>query len=104
MARQSFAEKMNDSKLMISGVKQQSDRLTRRGLDSKFVEKYERIFGDVQNLDREQERLKATLKKKTETLQGKAKELKALYSEAKKIVKIEMKNSAWREFGIQDKK
>ena len=104
MARQSFAEKMNDSKLMLSGVKQQSDRLTKRGLDSKFVEKYERIFGDVQKLDNEQERLKATLKKKTETLQGKAKELKALYSEAKKIVKIEMSNSAWKEFGIQDKK
>lgn len=104
MARQSFAEKMNDSKLMISGVKQQSDRLTRRGLDSKFVEKYERIFGDVQKLDKEQERLKANLKTKTETLQRKAKEMKALYSEAKKIVKIEMKNSTWREFGIQDKR
>ena len=104
MARQSFAEKMNDSKLMISGVKQQSDRLSRRGLDANFVKKYERIFGDVQKLDNEQERLKATLKKKTEALRQKAKEMKALYSEAKKIVKIEMANSAWREFGIQDKR
>ena len=36
-------------------------------------------------------------------LNQKIKELDALHSESKKIVKIEMDKSTWKEFGIQDK-
>ena len=36
-------------------------------------------------------------------LNQKIKELDALHAESKKIVKIEMDKSTWKEFGIQDK-
>ena len=104
MATLSFAEKMNNSKLMIAGIKQNQERLARRGLDTDFTTKYETMFSEVQALDNEQETLKAELKTKTDELNQKINDLDALYSEAKKTVKIEMDSTSWKEFGVQDKK
>ena len=100
----SFAEKMNNSKLMIAGIKQNQERLARRGLNTDFTSKYESVYSQVQMLDNEQESLKAELKTKTDVLAQKITELDALYSEAKKTVKIEMETTSWKEFGVQDKK
>ena len=100
----SFAEKMNNSKLMIAGIKQNQERLARRGLNTDFTSKYESVYSQVQMLDNEQESLKAELKTKTDALAQKINELDALYSEAKKTVKIEMETTSWKEFGVQDKK
>jgi phage shock protein A len=104
MSKNSFADKMNDSKLMLDAVKQNAERLARRGLDADFVTNYEGFFNESQTLNTEQEKMKADLKTKTEELQQKTHDLDALYSEAKKIVKIEMENSTWKEFGINDKR
>jgi archaellum component FlaC len=104
MASQSYAQKMNNSKVMISGLKQNVERLAKRGLGSDFTTNYENIHNEAQSLDNEQEKLKAELKTKSEILNQKIKELDALYSESKKIVKIEMDSSSWKEFGIQDKR
>ena len=104
MSRQSFAEKMNNAKLMLVAVKQNSERLGRRGLDEAFVTNFEQVYSNTQTLDSDQEKLKAELKTKTEALQTKVSDLEALYSEAKKILKIEMEKSLWIEFGIGDKR
>ena len=89
---------------MLAGLKQNPERLAKRGLDSDFLSKYETTFGDAQTLDNEQEKLKAEQKSKTQVLLQRLKDLSALHSEAKKIVKIEMPNSTWKEFGIGDKR
>lgn len=104
MASQSFAEKMNKSKLMLSGLKQNPEPMAKRGLDSEFVTNYEATFNEAQTLDNEQEKLKAEQKSKTDVLQQRLTELGGLYSEAKKIVKIEMPSTTWKEFGIDDKR
>jgi hypothetical protein len=103
MATKSFAQKINDSKVMISGLKSNVDRLDKRGLGADFTSNYETIHKEAQTLDNEQERLKAEQATKTKMLNQKIKELDALHAESKKIVKIEMDKSTWKEFGIQDK-
>lgn len=55
-------------------------------------------------LDNEQEALKAKLKTKTAELDAEVVNLQALYSEAKKVVKMSVDQTGWREFGIEDKK
>jgi CHASE3 domain sensor protein len=55
-------------------------------------------------LDNEQEYLEAKLKTKTEELGRLIEELEKLLSEARKIVKLEMEQSTWRSFGIEDTK
>ncbi len=104
MSKNSFADKMNDSKLMLAGIKQNAERLAKRGLDSEFVTNFETAYNDTQTLDNEQEKLKAEVATKTQQVNQKLQEVGAFHSEAKKIVKIEMENSTWKEFGINAKR
>ena len=104
MASKSFAERINDSKLMLAGLQQNPDRLAKRGLDADFVSRYETALSQAQTLDAEQERLKAELSTKTNVLKQCMADLNKLYAEARKIVKIEMEVTSWQEFGIHDKR
>ena len=104
MPKNSYAEKMNQAKTMIAGLKENAERVSKRGLDAEFLSQLEAGYTEAQTLDNEQERLKAELKSKTEALKLKIKELSKLYAEAKKIVKIEMEQSSWREFGVDDQR
>lgn len=85
-------------------LQENSGRLSRRGLDADFVSQYSADLEQVQSLDNEQEQLKARLNAKTSELNDKLASLEARYSEARKIVKIEMDPAAWKQFGIQDKR
>ena len=104
MSKRSYAEVINDVKLMVSGLKSNTDRVSKRGLDKDFISKLESIMVKSQTLDNEQEDLKAKLKTKTSELDNEMMELEKLMSESKKIVKLEMEKTSWRSFGIQDSK
>ena len=104
MSSKSYADKVNASKLMLAGLKQNADRMAKRGLDATFIANYEAVHGNVRTLDNEQEKLKAEVKTKTEQLEKECQAMDALYAEAKKTVKLEMEQSRWKEFGIQDTK
>lgn len=100
MASKSYAETINDAKVMLAGLQTHSERLAKRGLDAAFVTEFNTLYGEAQSLDNEQEQLKATLKAKTDTLQQKLADLYARYAEARKLIKIEMEQPLWREFGV----
>ena len=104
MSKRSYAEVINDVKLMVSGLKSNTDRVSKRGLDKDFISKLESIMVKSQTLDNEQEDLKAKLKTKTSELDNEMMELEKLMSESKKVVKLEMEKTSWRSFGIQDSK
>ena len=104
MSKRSYAEVINDAKLMISGLKSNTDRVSKRGLDKDFISKLESIMVKSQTLDNEQEDLKAKLKTKTSELDNEMMELEKLMSESKKVVKLEMPQETWQAFGISDKK
>jgi hypothetical protein len=88
---------------MLAGLKQNADRMAKRGLDATFVANYEAVHDNVRTLDNEQEKLKADEKAKTEQLKKECQQMETFYAEAKKTVKLEIEPSRWKEFGIQDK-
>ena len=104
MAKQSFAENLNNSDVMIEGLKANQERVAQRGIKNEFITEMETDVAQSKTLNSEQEKMKAALKKKTAELNSKMASLDAKYKEAKKVVKLEMEQSLWKEFGIQDKK
>ena len=99
-----FAEVLNSAKTMIAGLQANLETVAKRGLDKEFTAKMERTLDVIKNLDNEQEALKAKLKTKTAEMDSELNNLKALLSEAKKVVKMSVDQAGWREFGIEDKR
>ncbi|MCK4766656.1 MAG: membrane-binding protein, partial [Candidatus Aminicenantes bacterium] len=58
----------------------------------------------AENLNVQQEKLKADLKSKTDALNIEMIKLNSLFSRGKKLVKIQIPSVQWKEFGIADKK
>ena len=104
MTQRTYAETINSAKVMISGLKSNADRVSRRGIESAFVTKLESSYKNAQTLDDEQEDLKAKLKTKTASLEHELDTLNLLLSEARKVVKLEMEKETWKSFGIADTK
>ena len=99
-----YAESINLTSVMISGLKANASRVQKRGLGSDFASKLETVLNDVKKLNNEQETLKADLKSKTEQLNQKMDEMNVMINEGKKVVKLEFEQSQWKEFGIEDKR
>ena len=104
MPGKTYAETTNDTKTMLSGLKNNLDTVARRGIDKDFISRMESSLEIVKQLDNEQEQLKAMLKTKTTELDAELVKIKAMLSEAKKVVKMSIDQAGWREFGIEDKK
>lgn len=100
MPNQSYANKMAEIKVMISGLLCNAERLAKRGVAAEFIADFNARFQKVQELNSEQEALKAKLKMKTSEFETELAGLEAKASEARKIVKIEMEQESWRAFGI----
>lgn len=100
----SFGDKMNDVNVMITGLRVQISRVSRRGIEEEFVKNLESNMNEARKLDTEQEKLKADLKKKTVQLDGLVAVLNKLMDEAKRVVKLEFNQEEWKEFGISDKR
>ena len=104
MATKSYAEQISNAKVMVAGLKGNATQLARRGIDDAFTTKMDADQQAASDLNNQQEKLKADLKMKTGELEAKLNELGKSQSEAKKVVKLEMPLSQWREFVIEDKK
>lgn len=104
MSKSAFADIMNDNKLMLAGLRNHADKLARRGIDAAWIDGYEGKQESVQTSDNEQERLKAESAAKTKEVNAGLQDLTAMYSEARKLVKMEIDTTEWKEFGITDKR
>jgi len=104
MPGKTYAEVTNQVKTMLSGLQNNTDAVAKRGIDKEFILRLEKSLEMVKTLDNEQEALKAKLKTKTAELDGELVSLTAMLSEAKKVVKMSVDQTGWREFGIEDKK
>lgn len=100
----SYAEKMNEASVMLSGLEAKAERLAKRGLTPEFLMKIKERHNKVMQTNSEQEALKARLKEKTSQLNAECAELDEMLTEARKIVKLEMPPESWKEFGIQAKR
>lgn len=102
--KNSFAEIVSQAQVMSTGLKNQSEVVAKRGIDTDFITQLEKEREAAIALNDEQERLKAELKAKIEALDAKVKSISALLSEAKKVVKLAIPQAGWKEFGVQDKR
>lgn len=86
----SYAEQINDSKVMLAGLNAQIERLRKRSIDDEFITGLEEIYDEVRTVGNEQEAMKARQKEISALLREKMKELRKRHNLAKKIVKMEM--------------
>jgi len=90
--------------LMISGLKNHLLQIQKRGIDAAFIEQMHSLQQKISQTNHEQEILKGDLRKKTAELNQLVQESNLVYREAKKIVKLEIEQSLWVQFGIKDRK
>jgi hypothetical protein len=88
---------------MAKGILNNQDVLSKRQLDTSFSEGLKNDADNCVELNNEQETLKAKLKEKTEQLDAAMLALEKKAGGARKIIKLDMPQSSWREFGINDK-
>lgn len=102
MGNQSLGETLAGSSLLVVGLKANIDKLKRRGLDEAFVSSIEDLNKCISTFNAEQEALKSRLKEKTAQVDEAVAALKAKTSEARKVIKLELAQTSWKEFGISD--
>lgn len=100
----SFAEKMDETTVMIDGCKANQERLAKRGLTPELMTRFSEQHDKVRRINSEQEALKARLKEKTAELEAECATLFEIATEVRKIIKLEMPQESWKEFGIQAKR
>lgn len=103
MSKPPYAKRVSDAQVMADGIKEMKDNLP-LGVQESDATQLETLKKEVENLNSQQESLKAELKKLTERLNTKEDEMDNLYSKLKKRIKLEIAPSLWKKFGIEDKK
>ena len=88
---------------MIDGLKGRNDKLP-LGVKAEDITKLEELRKKMETLNSEQEKLKADLRTKTEELSKTISEMESKVSFIKKLIKIDIPKTQWREFGIEDKR
>ena len=104
MGRKTYSQTITDTQVMVKGIKENQDVLSRRQIDTAFAEDLEFDINTCIALNGKQEELKAKLKTQTEELDEAIAALNKKSGEARKIIKMDMPQSTWREFGIEDKR
>jgi len=104
MATKTYSQTITDTQVMVKGIKDNQEVLSKRQIDDAFATNLQTDVDTCITLNGEQETLKAKLKSKTEELDKAMAAMKKKSSEARKIIKLDMPQSSWREFGIEDKR
>ncbi|MDR0611933.1 MAG: hypothetical protein LBG45_00305 [Dysgonamonadaceae bacterium] len=104
MGHKAQAQEIADTGVMVNGIKANQDVLAQRKIDIAFANALQADVDACIALNTEQETLKAKLKEKTEEFDGAFTAMLKKAGEARKIIKMDMPQSSWREFGINDKR
>ena len=100
MGNTTYAETLASAQLITAGLRSNLDKLAKRGMDEAFVTGMEGMAKKVTDLNAEQEALKARLKEKTAELDTAMTNLKGQISESKKVVKLSLDKTSWKQFGV----
>jgi hypothetical protein len=104
MATKTYAQTISDTTVMAKGIRNNQGVLSKRQIDAAFADSLQTDIDTAVTLNNEQETLKAKLKEKTEQLDAVMATLTKKAGEARRIIKLDMPQSSWREFGINDKR
>lgn len=100
----SYSKEITDAQVMVAGIRAYQDVLAERKIDIRFTDQFESYINTCINLNNEQEQLKGRLKEKTMELYVNLKLLAEKAKEARKVIKMDMPQVSWKEFGIADKR
>ena len=104
MATKTYSKTLTDAQVMVKGIKDNQSVVSQRKIDGAFADSLQADILTCVKLNGEQETLKAKLKTKTEELDAAMAVLNKKSAEARKIIKLDMPQASWREFGIEDKR
>ncbi|MDR1199617.1 MAG: hypothetical protein LBK94_11530 [Prevotellaceae bacterium] len=104
MATKTYAQTISDATVMVKGIRDNQEVLAKRQIDTVFADSLQADIDTAVTLNNEQESLKAKLKEKTEQLDAMMASLIKKAGGARKIIKVDMPQSSWREFGINDRR
>ena len=104
MGRKTYSQTITDTQVMVKGIRDNQGVLSQRKIDVEFADALQADIIACVRLNGEQETLKAQLKTKTEELDAAMAAMNKKSGEARKIIKLDMPQSSWREFGIEDKR
>ncbi len=99
--RRSFNEKLGEADLLIVAMTANQEALTPVGGGDEFVNKLTGVVTEIKAINQEQERYKASLKTSTARLKEKVIEMALMVRKGRSIVKNEMQQERWVEFGIK---
>lgn len=100
----SFAERINNIKVMLAGIKAETAELAAWGLTEDYIKAMEALYAEVMELDNAHEAQKAKLKSLTAELNQKMSDLESRFMTAKKIVKLQKPKETWVGFGFPDQR
>ena len=107
MPAKTYKASIDSAQVMLAGIRNHVQELSRRGIDVAFQTELEEKINTKINTtiaeNNEQEKRKADLKTQTAVVGKSVKKMNALVSEAQKIVKMDIPKEQWKEFGIQSK-
>ena len=104
MATKTYSQTISDTQVMVKGIRDNQEVLSKRQIDGAFADNLQADVDACIALNGEQESLKAQLKTKTVELDAAMAAMNKKMGEARKIIKLDMPQSSWREFGIEDKR
>ena len=104
MAALSQGELLSQTEVLAKGLRNNLGKLKNRGIDDNFITQVEQLRNTVVLLESEQSSLRSRLKEKTEEATGALVALKTKVSEARKVVKLQIPQVGWWEFGLNDQK
>ena len=104
MKSKSYAQQIDSAQVMLSGLKANRSALEKRGVSEEFVAEFENTLINIIAKNNEQEKLKADLKSSTAQLNVLLTTLKKNISESTTVIKMEIPQPQWKEFGIHAKK
>jgi hypothetical protein len=104
MPRVTQSQEILNATVMVQGIGAYSEKLAQRKIDDTFAASLQQEINTCVTLNNEQEKLKARLKDKTAECEAAFVALRLRTAEARKIIKLDMPQTLWREFGIDDKR
>jgi hypothetical protein len=99
-----FAQTINDAQLMAAALDANLELLRKRGMTREFIEQLESSIKTISLKNIEQERLKGELHAATASIKFLKEQLHSQMKEAVKVVKLDIPQPQWKEYGIADKR
>lgn len=97
----SFANRINKAKNMMAGLTTHATQLSKRGITPEFITQMTLLYEQANQVENERNAIKARSQEATAKVEQVMTELDRLCSQAKKLVRIELPQETWPEFGFR---